>query len=211
MSGLLRPSKYTVPGTYRGLPPARDGLAIGLYGGSFNPPHEGHMHVSQLAMRRLGLDRIWWLVTPGNPIKDQSDLQPLSQRLQASAQLADHPRIDITSVEQKVGFNKTRDTIRWLKQRCPRTRFIWIMGADNLAQFHQWYGWRDIAALVPIAVIDRPGFTFQAKSSHAAQALSRFREDETDAIGFSKRTPPAWIFLHGPRSDLSSSALRQGR
>ncbi|RXF75702.1 nicotinate-nucleotide adenylyltransferase [Hansschlegelia zhihuaiae] len=183
-------------------------MAIGLYGGSFNPPHEAHRKVALTALKRLKLDRVWLLVTPGNPLKDNAALPPLDERLAAARRLLAHPRVEATGVEAAMGVTRTYDALAYLTARCPDVRFVWIMGADNLATFHRWGRWWEIAARAPIAVVDRPGATFSPLSAHAAQALSRFRVDEGDAAGLAWMAPPAWTFLHGPRSDLSSTALR---
>ncbi len=191
------------------LPPHGSGQRIGLLGGSFNPAHGGHRMISELALRRLRLDRVWWLVTPGNPLKDAAGLKPLAERIENARRLADHPRIRVTAIEADVGTSRTRDTLRYLKRRCPVTRFVWLMGADNLASFHRWHAWREIAAMVPIAVIDRPGNTLNAVAGRAAAWLAPYRIDESDAATLADRDPPAWIFLHGQRSPLSSTELRR--
>ena len=190
------------------LPRHGRGMRIGLFGGSFNPPHAGHRHASLLAMRRLGLDRVWWLVTPGNPLKHNAALPPLDQRMAAARAVARHPRIDVTGLEEAIGTPFTHETIAYLKRRCPGVHFVWIMGADGLAGFHRWKRWRDIALLAPIAVIDRPGATFSASHSRAGARLARFRAPEADARGLAVAAPPALVFLHGPRSALSSTSLR---
>ncbi len=190
------------------LPRHAPGMRIGLHGGSFNPPHAGHRHVSLLALRRLGLDRVWWLVTPGNPLKERRGLPPLAARVEAARDLADHPRIDVTGFEAEIGSPYTVHTLRYLRRRCPGVRFVWIMGADNLAGFHRWLGWRRIAGLMPIAVVDRPGWTLRATRSRAAAALGHARRDEACAPRLAGLAPPAWTFLHGPRSHLSSTLLR---
>ncbi|TXM76966.1 nicotinate-nucleotide adenylyltransferase [Methylobacterium sp. WL69] len=190
------------------LPPACPGLRIGLYGGSFNPAHLGHRHVSRVALRRLGLDRVWWMVTPGNPLKDRADLASLAARVAAAQAIAAHPRIAVTAFESRIGARYTRQSLRYLKERHPAVRFVWIMGADSLATFHRWAGFREIAETMPIAIIDRPGFTLKSLTARAAQTLGRWRVDESDAGLIADLTPPAWVFLHGPRSHLSSTALR---
>lgn len=194
----------------RGFPPAFPGERIGLYGGSFNPPHAGHLHVSRLALRRLGLDRIWWLVTPGNPLKDNRGLAPLADRLAAARALSQDPRVVPTGVEAALGTHYTLDTLRALKRLYPGVRFVWIMGADSLASFHLWGGWREIARRVPIAVIDRPGFSRAAVASPAARALMRHRLPERQARRLVLTPPPALVLIHGPRSTLSSTAIRAG-
>jgi nicotinate-nucleotide adenylyltransferase len=193
------------------LPPHPPGLRIGLYGGSFNPPHAGHRHVTLLALKRLKLDRVWWIVTPGNPLKELAGLAPLPERMAAARALARHPRIDVTGFEAEIGARYTLDTLEYLAARAASSRFVWIMGADNLAQFSRWRGWRRIAELMPFAVVDRPGWTLRATHSKAALALARSRIDETDAPVLAGLAPPAWVFLHGPRSALSSTVLRQQR
>ena len=190
------------------LPPFGAGQAIGLLGGSFNPPHEGHLLASHLALTRAGLDRLWWLATPGNPLKSTADLAALRARLAAARALVDDPRIAVTGFESEIGSRYTADALRYLTQRAHGARFVWIMGADNLAQFHRWRDWEEIAAHVPVLVVDRPGASMAALSSRAAQALSRWRRPESEAQKLAYMTPPAWIFLHGRRSSASSTALR---
>ena len=140
--------------------PYAGGMRIGLFGGTFNPPHEAHLAACLLAMKRLGLDRVWWLVTPGNPLKDTRGLPPLNERIRAINAFARHPRIHVTGFEAVIGSHHTFKTISFLRRRCPGVHFVWIMGADNLRSFHRWQKWRGIAALVPIAVVDRLGPAF---------------------------------------------------
>ena len=194
--------------TLPGLPPHAPGMRIGLLGGSFNPPHEGHALVTQIALTRLALDRVWWLVTPGNPLKSQAELAALRARLAAARRLVAGPRVAVTDIEAQIGARYTYDTIAWLRRRTPALKFVWIMGADNLRQFHLWRRWREMAALVPIAVIDRPGSTLRAVSAQAAVALAPWRVPERDAPRLASLRPPAFLFLHGPRSELSSTVLR---
>jgi nicotinate-nucleotide adenylyltransferase len=191
------------------LPPYAPGLVVGLFGGSFNPAHEGHRTASLIALRRLRLDRIWWLVSPGNPLKDTSVLPSLAARIATARKIARHPKIVVTGVEALIGTRYTYETIAFLKRRYPGVRFVWIMGGDNLASFHHWKRWRDIASLVPVAVVDRPGATLKALNSPAGVALARYRHDESDSLLLPRAAPPAFVFLHGPRSPLSSTALRQ--
>ena len=190
------------------LPPHAPGLRIGLFGGSFNPPHAAHRAASLYAMKRLGLDRIWWLVTPGNPLKDTSALPPLEERLAAALALSKHPRIDVTGLEAVIKTRYTHDTVAFLTARCPNVRFVWIMGADNLKQFHHWQRWRGIAALLPIAVIDREPAGLRAAASPAAQALASARIADAVAKSLPERRPPAWVYLYGLKSPISSTALR---
>ncbi len=186
-------------------------MRIGLYGGSFNPAHDGHRLVSLLALKRLDLDRIWWIVTPGNPLKETGELASLEERVAEARTRSIHPRIDVTAFEADIGARYTVDTLAFLKRRCPGVDFVWIMGADNLASFHRWRGWREIAAMMPIAVIDRPGWTLKATHSRAAAALTGARIEESEAAALPMLRPPAWTFLHGPRSTASSTALRRLR
>ena len=190
------------------IPLHSDGMRIGLLGGSFNPPHDAHRAISLFAMKRLQLDRIWWLVSPGNPLKENGKLHALDERVNAAKKMAHHPRIDVSSLETVIGTRYTFDTISYLRRRCSGVHFVWLMGADNLAQFHHWESWRRIADLMPIAVIDRPPDSFRALSSVAAKTLAPYRLHEQDAGTLADRRAPAWVFLTGLKSDLSSTRLR---
>jgi nicotinate-nucleotide adenylyltransferase len=171
-------------------PQAAPGMRIGLLGGSFNPPHEAHRAISLEALRRLKLDRVWWLVAPRNPLKDSSALPSLEARVEAARELARHPRIDTTSFSG--GSVYTADVLAALKRRFPGVRFVWLMGADNLPEFHRWRDFEDIFARVPIAVFDRPGYRLKARASRAARRFADYRVDETDAGGLADLIPPAW-------------------
>jgi nicotinate-nucleotide adenylyltransferase len=186
-------------------------MRIGLFGGTFDPPHQAHLGASLLALKRLKLDRVWWLVTPGNPLKDTRGLAPLADRIAAAVALTRDPRIAITGFEAALGVRYSFDTVSWLVKRCPGVRFVWIMGADNLRSFHRWQKWRGIARLVPMAVIDRLGPSLYSIGGVAAQALSRARIRESVAPSLAARRPPAWVYLHGLKSPLSSTALRAAR
>src|SRR3954447_11029872 len=183
-------------------------MRIGLLGGSFNPPHRAHRAISLFAIKRLKLNRVWWLVTPGNPLKQDGALQDLAHRVQAAREMAGDPRIDLSCLESVIGTRYTFDTISYLRRRAGGLRFVWIMGADNLAQFHRWQNWRRIAAEVPLAVIDRPPQSFRALAAPAAQALARYRLPENQAARLADQQPPAWVFLTGMKSNLSSTGLR---
>jgi nicotinate-nucleotide adenylyltransferase len=183
-------------------------MRIGLLGGSFNPPHAAHRAISLFALKRLSLDRVWWLVTPGNPLKDHGGLHDLDERAEAARQMANDPRIDVSCLEAVIGTRYTFDTIAYLRRRTSGLRLVWIMGADNLAQFHRWQNWRRIASEVPIAVIDRPPQSFRALSAPAAQALAHYRLPENKAGRLADQRPPAWVFLTGMKLDLSSTGLR---
>ena len=183
-------------------------MRIGLLGGSFNPPHVAHRAISLFAIKRLKLDRVWWLVTPGNPLKDQRALHDLEERMIAARKMANDPRIDVSCLESVIRTRYTVDTITYLRRRASGLRFVWIMGADNLAQFHRWKDWRRIAAEVPIAVIDRPPQSFRALAAPAAQALARYRLPENQAARLADQRAPAWVFLTGMKLNLSSTGLR---
>jgi nicotinate-nucleotide adenylyltransferase len=185
-----------------------NGMRVGLLGGSFNPPHQAHRAVSLFAIKRLRLDRVWWLVTPGNPLKDDKALHDLDERAEAARRVANDPRIDVSCLESVIGTRYTVDTVRYLRRRASTLRFVWIMGADNLAQFHRWQNWRDIAFEVPIAVIDRPPQSFRALASPASQALARYRLPESEAGRLADRRAPAWVFLTGMKLPMSSTGLR---
>lgn len=190
------------------LPPYANGMRIGLLGGSFDPPHLAHREISLFAIKRLKLDRVWWLVTPGNPLKADRAPHDLAERMEAARQVAHDPRIEVSCLESVIGTRYTADTIRYLCRRASGLHFVWIMGADNLAQFHRWHDWRIIASEVPIAVIDRPPQTFRALASPAAQALGRYRLPEIHAAGLAEQPTPAWVFLTGKKLYLSSTGLR---
>jgi nicotinate-nucleotide adenylyltransferase len=190
------------------FPVYTDGMRIGLLGGSFNPPHVAHRAISLFAIKRLRLDRVWWLVTPGNPLKDNGALHELEERAKAAQAMADDPRIDVTCLESVIGTRYTVDTVNYLRRRASSLRFVWIMGADNLAQFHRWQKWQRIATQVPIAVIDRPPQSFRALTAPAAQALARYRLPEHEATRLANHRAPAWVFLTGIKLNLSSTGLR---
>ena len=191
------------------LPHAEPGNRIGLFGGSFNPPHSGHRLVAETAMRRLGLDQVWWLVTPGNPLKDHGNLAPLERRIHLAAAVADHPRMKVTAYEAILGTSYTASTLAGILHRRPDVSFCWIMGADNLASFHRWQNWRDIVETVPIAVVNRPGASLSPLFSPMAQAFGRARIPENEAGLLMRSRPPAWVFLHAPLDSTSSTALRR--
>jgi nicotinate-nucleotide adenylyltransferase len=191
-------------------PDATAGQRIGLMGGTFNPPHEAHLANSELALRRLELDRVWWLVTPGNPLKSRSSLPPLDARIEASRRLARHPDIHVTGFEAALGTAYTDETLSFLKARFPGVHFVWIMGGDNLAGFHRWQNWRHIAAIMPMAVIDRPRWRHRALASPAAHALARYRLADEKAATLATKKPPAWVYLTNKLLPHSSTAIRSG-
>ena len=193
---------------YLTMPHTERGMVIGLFGGSFNPPHEGHKLVAEIALKRLGLDQLWWIVTPGNPLKSHDGLAPLAERIAACEAMAGDPRIKITAFERRLNTSYTAETLAAVKARNPDCHFVWIMGADNLKSFHRWQKWQEIAATYPIAVIDRPGSTLAYLSSKMAKTFDYARGDETEARALPFRKAPAWTFIHGPRSTLSSTSIR---
>ena len=193
-----------------GLPLALPGMRIGRLGGSFDPAHDGHVHITEQALRRFGLDRVWWLVSPGNPLKAHGPA-PLASRIAAAQALMRHPRVQITGIEAQLGTRMTRDTIAALQGLYPGVRFVWLMGADNLVQFDCWDHWRDIAARVPIGVIARPGWRMPARFSRMARLLWRDRLPEGMARHLADAPPPAWTMINVPLNKLSSSAIRAGK
>lgn len=189
-------------------PKAPRGLSVGLLGGSFDPPHGGHAHITLWAMRALGLDRVWWLVSPGNPLKRRGPAE-LSRRVAACRAMMRHPRVTVTDVEARLGSRFTADTIDSLKARHPGVNFVWLMGADNLAGFHRWDRWEHIMRSVPIGVLARPGEQLYAGLAPAARAFSESRVPAGAARTLAGRTAPAWTLLTGPMSRESSTRIRQ--
>ncbi|KFB08578.1 putative nicotinate-nucleotide adenylyltransferase [Nitratireductor basaltis] len=198
-----------VPGHYLRMPHVERGMAVALFGGSFNPPHAGHALVAETAMRRLRLNQLWWMVTPGNPLKDHSNLAPLEERLALSETAAEDPRMKVTAFEAAYRVRYTADTVALVQARNPGVSFVWIMGADSLRDFHKWERWQEIIRSIPIAVFDRPGATLSFLSSKVAKTFDHARIDEEDAPLLARSNPPAWTFIHGPRSPLSSTMLRR--
>jgi len=184
------------------------GMKVGLYGGSFNPAHEGHAHVAETARKRLGLDRVIWLVSPQNPLKSAADLEPLSSRMAGVRRFARGRAMIVSDAETALASTYTLDTLRALKARFPGVKFVWIMGADSLAGFHRWRGWTQIMKGVPVAVISRPWISLKSRFSPAAQRFSRTRRPALAARVLARTKPPAWIFLTGPLNFQSSTALR---
>jgi nicotinate-nucleotide adenylyltransferase len=204
----LKPASGASQSVSQAIPLYTNGMRVGLLGGSFNPPHLAHRAISLFAIKRLKLDRVWWLVTPGNPLKQHGALHDLDERVEAARRIASDPRIDVSCLESVIGTRYTVDTISYLRRRACGLHFVWIMGSDNLAQFHRWQNWRRIASEVPIAVIDRPPQSFRALAAPAAQALARYRLPENQAARLADRQAPAWVFLTGMKLNLSSTGLR---
>lgn len=190
-----------------GWPTARAGMTVGLFGGSFDPPHAGHVHVSREALKRLGLDRVWWLVSPGNPLKRHGPA-PLERRMAAARAVVRHPRIVVTDIEARLGTRYTGETIEALGAHYPGVRFVWVMGADNLAQFHRWQRWDHIMRTVPVCVLARPGHRISARTAPAARTFEAARKPVWMARGLARMRPPAWVFLNVPMVDASSTAIR---
>jgi len=190
-----------------GFPFARPGMCIGLLGGSFDPAHEGHAHISREALKRLGLNEVWWLVSPGNPLKSHGPA-PLSDRMRQAHRVMAHPKVRITDLEARMGTRYTFQTIAALMARYPGVHFVWLMGADNLADFHHWDNWRGIMETLPIAVLARPGQRISARMSVAARQFRAYRMKPCVSEGLAVQPPPAWVFLNVPMNDMSSSTIR---
>lgn len=192
------------------LAPSRrwDGLTVGLYGGSFNPAHAGHLHVSHRAIKHLRLDALWWLVSPQNPLKNSADMAPFQKRFKSAQSIANYIKIHVSSAEKYLGTQYSADTITRLEQRFKRTRFIWVMGADNLASFHCWRDWHEIFTRLPIAVLDRPGYSNAAFSSLAAHRYRASRLPARQAPLLKKVTAPVWTYLTGPLHPASATRIR---
>lgn len=180
-------------------------MIVGLLGGSFDPAHAGHVRITREALARMGLDQVWWLVTPGNPLKVRQPA-PMANRLAQARKVMRHPRVKITQLEAALGTTTTADTIDRLRAIYPQVRFVWLMGADNLVQFHKWDRWRDILRMVPVGVLARPGSGVAARLSVAARAFRVARVARGEGLG--ERRPPAWCFVNLPMDDTSSTEIR---
>jgi len=191
----------------QGFPIARSGEVIGLLGGSFDPAHKGHVHITLEALKRFGLDRAWWLVSPGNPLKQRGPA-PLPERLARARGLMQHPKVEVTGIEAQLGTRYTAETISRLRALYPGVRFVWLMGADNLAQFHRWQNWRHIAGTVPLGVVARPGDRISARMSVTASVLSTARVSGNASHLLGRAQAPAWCFVNVPMMAHSSSAIR---
>lgn len=185
--------------------------AVGLLGGSFNPAHDGHRYISLLALKRLRLSAVWWLVAPRNPLKDAADLAPYDTRLAQARLVARHPRIRVSAIERDIATVYTVDTLEVLTRRFPKIRFVWMIGADNLIQISTWERWQRIFLLVPVAVFARPPYAFKAHASVAARRFAAARVDEARAAGLPWRAPPAWAFLHTRLHPASATIIRAMR
>jgi len=187
------------------------GMRVGLFGGSFNPAHEGHAHVAETARKRLRLDKVIWLVSPQNPLKSAGETASLSARMTATRQLAAGPAMIVSDAETRLGSQYTIDIVRALKARFPGVEFVWIMGADSLASFHRWRGWTEILRETPVAVVSRPWISLKSRFSPAARQFARFRRPAARAASLPGAVPPAWVFLTGPLNFQSSTLLRARR
>ena len=190
-----------------GDPIARAGQVVGLLGGSFDPAHEGHIHITLEAMKRFGLDHLWWLVTPGNPLKPRGPA-PLADRLARARAILDHPRVTVTDIEARLGTRYTAETLRALLNRYPGVRFVWLMGADNLAQLHHWQDWHTIMETVPVGVLARPGDRISARMSRAARLYRAARISGRASQLLGRAHAPAWSFVNVPMVPHSSTAIR---
>jgi nicotinate-nucleotide adenylyltransferase len=184
------------------------GQRVGLLGGSFNPAHDGHRHISELALKYLALHQVWWLVSPQNPLKPGKGMAPLDDRLARARRVAGHRRIVPTDLEARFGTRYTADTLAALRRRFARARFVWLIGADNLAQFPQWRNWTQIFHTVPVAVFDRPSYSKMALGGLAAVRFAECRRPAWEADRLADTDPPAWIFFHSPLHPISATALR---
>lgn len=193
----------------QGLPMARAGQSVGLLGGSFDPPHAGHAHITREALRRFALDRVWWLVSPGNPLKARGPA-PLADRMAACRRMIRHPQVEISDFEARIGTRYTAETLIELHLAYPGVRFVWLMGADNLVQFHRWEKWRWIMDTVPVGVLARPGDRISARNSVAARVYRHARIPARQSRSLARAEAPAWCFLNVPMVDLSSTAIRAG-
>ena len=191
-----------------GFPFATPGLRVGLLGGSFDPPHAGHLHISKRALTAFGLDQVWWLVSPGNPLKAHGPA-PMDKRLAACRALVSDPRIKVTDLEIRLGTRYTAATLRALLPRYRGVRFVWLMGADNLAGFHRWKDWNGIMRSLPIGVLARPDEQLAAGNSLAARRYRQSRLSARRATALPFRSAPSWCLLNGPMVDISSTELRQ--
>ena len=187
----------------------KPGMRVGLFGGSFNPAHEGHAHVAETARRRLRLDRVIWMVSPQNPLKSSRETAALSDRMASARGFARGPAMIVCDVETKIGSQYTIDTLRALKRRFPGVSFVWIMGADSLAGFHRWRGWTQIMKEAPAAVVARPWIALKSRFSPAAKRFAHARRPARQAALLPDGPTPRWVFLHGPLNFQSSTALRE--
>jgi nicotinate-nucleotide adenylyltransferase len=184
---------------------------IGILGGSFNPAHSGHREISLAALALLGLDEVWWMVSPQNPLKPVDGMAPLPSRVDAAQKVAHHPRIRVTDIETRLGTRYTADTLRKLCETHRDCRFVWLMGADNLVQIAAWKDWTQIFHQLPIAVFDRPTYTYKGMAAQAARRFQAFRRPEQAAERLAITPPPAWTFIHHRLNPISATEIRAKR
>ena len=184
---------------------------IGILGGSFNPAHRGHLDISLKALSQLDLDQVWWMVSPQNPLKPVAGMAPFAERVAAARRMARDPRIKVTDIEQRLGSRYTAESLKLLRRRFPDYRFVWLMGADNLAQIDHWRAWQQIFHLVPIAVFARPSYSLGALAAKAARRFARYRLKEGAGRRLATSTPPAWLFVHGRLNSISATEIRRRR
>lgn len=189
------------------LPFAVPGQRIGLLGGSFDPAHAGHAHITREALKRFGLDRVWWMVSPGNPLKARGPA-PLKQRMERAREVMRHPRVEVTDIEAHLGTRYTAQTLLQMRELYPHVKFVWLMGADNMAQFHLWQDWRGIMKSVPIGVLARPGQRISARMSRAARIYADHRIPGRFGHLLAGAAAPAWCFVNVPMNDSSSTRIR---
>jgi nicotinate-nucleotide adenylyltransferase len=192
-------------GVRAGFPVARKGMVVGLLGGSFDPAHGGHVHITREALKRMGLDRVWWLVSPGNPLKAVGPA-PLADRMARARSLMRDPRVVVSDLEARLGTRFTAQTLKRLRAIYPGVRFVWLMGADNLGQFHRWERWEDILRMVPVGVLARPGWGVRGRMSKAARIYGGKRVDRGEVLRV--RDAPSWCFVNLPMDGSSSTAIR---
>ena len=184
------------------------GQRIGLLGGSFNPAHDGHLHISNLALERLNLDCVWWLVSPQNPMKSTEGMASLDQRMEKARKVAGNRRIMVTDIERELGTQYTADTLPALQKKFSGGHFVWLMGADNLAQIEQWHEWKNIFMALPVAIFARPAYSKEAESAKAVSHFAPYRVSEDNALTLADMKPPAWTFLKTPLNSISATEIR---
>lgn len=186
-------------------------MRVGVLGGSFNPAHDGHRYISLIALRRLGLHQVWWMVSPQNPLKGRDDMAPFAERKRSAERAARHPRIRVTDIERRLGTVYTAETLSKLKARSRGIKYVWLMGADNLVQISQWKDWQRIFRTMPIAVFARPPYSRQTGAVLAARCFAKARLRETHARGLVDRVPPAWVYFHSKPHAGSATSIRAQR
>lgn len=191
------------------LPYASRGQVIGLLGGSFDPAHEGHAHITREALKRFHLDQVWWLVSPGNPLKARGPAE-LKRRLAHAKAVMRHPRVKITDIEAQIGTRYTAETLAVLQKKVPGVQFVWLMGADNLIQFHRWQNWQQIMQSVPVGILARPGDRLAARCSKTARIYRQHKLSGRQSQALGRHWAPQWCFVNMPMSKQSSTQIRAG-